>query len=138
VELSIAVQPSKPGSSSAKKYAFRPKEHLRRPGDFQRVYDRRRSVSNEWLIVYGCENGLPHLRLGLSVSRKVGGAVQRNRLRRLYREAFRLTKANMPVGLDLVLIPRKTEAPPLAELVKCLPKLVGQLARRLSRETGSP
>jgi len=62
------------------------------------------------------ENGLPHLRLGLSVSRKYGGAVQRNRLRRLYREAFRLTRHEMPVGLDLVLIPRKPEEPPLAEL----------------------
>src|SRR5882757_10810438 len=97
-------------------FAFRPAEHLRRPADFRRVYDRRRSVSDSWLIVYACENGLPHLRLGLSVSRKYGGAVQRNRLRRLYREAFRLTRSQMPVGLDLVLIPRKPEEPPLSEL----------------------
>ena len=85
---------------------FRPHEHLRRPADFQLVYDRRRSVSDDWLIVYACENDLPYLRLGLSVSLKVGGAVQRNRLRRLYREAFRLTRHEMPTGLDLVLIPR--------------------------------
>src|SRR5882757_5730514 len=97
-------------------FAFRPAEHLRRPADFQRVYDRRRSISDGWLIVYACENGLPHLRLGLSVSRKYGGAVQRNRLRRLYREAFRLTRPELPAGLDLVLIPRRREAPPLEEL----------------------
>ena len=41
-------------------FTFRPHEHLRRPTDFQRVYDRRRSVSDGWLIVYGRENGLPH------------------------------------------------------------------------------
>src|SRR6266513_5128230 len=105
-------------------FAFRPHEHLRRPADFRRVYDRRRSVSDSWLIVYACENGLPHLRLGLSVSRKYGGAVQRNRLRRLYREAFRLTRAQMPVGLDLVLIPRRPEEPDLPTLMNCLPKLV--------------
>jgi hypothetical protein len=35
-------------------HSFRPAEHLRRPSDFQRVYDRRRSVSDEWLIVYAC------------------------------------------------------------------------------------
>jgi ribonuclease P protein component len=112
--------------------AFRRAEHLRRPSDFKRVYDRRRSVSDEWLIVYACENQLPHLRLGLSVSRKFGGAVQRNRLRRLYREAFRLTRAEMPVGLDLVLIPRQAEPPTLEALTEALPRLVKQVARKLA------
>lgn len=123
--------PSYPPGQS---YRFRPAEHLRRPSDFKRVYDRRRSVSNDWLIVYGCENGLDHLRLGLSVSRKFGNAVRRNRLRRLFREAFRLTRHEMPVGVDLVLIPRKTEAPSLDELKRSLPKLVTQVARKLARE----
>src|SRR6266581_1493928 len=99
-----------------KLFAFRPAEHLRRPSDFRRVYERRRSASDGWLIVYGCENGLAHLRLGLSVSRKVGQATHRNRLRRLYREAFRLTRHEMPTGLDLVLIPRGPQEPPLQEL----------------------
>jgi ribonuclease P protein component len=117
-----------------KTFTFRPHEHLRRPADFKRVYDRRRSAADGWLIVYACENGLPHLRLGLSVSRKFGGAVQRNLLRRLYREAFRLTRADMPVGLDLVLIPRKPEPPALDDLTYGLPRLVKQLARKLERE----
>src|SRR5204863_5994935 len=111
-------------------FTFRPHEHLRRPSNFERVYQRRRSASDNWLIVYGCENGLPHLRLGLSVSRKFGQATHRNRLKRLYREAFRLTRHEMPVGLDLVLIPRTAEAPPLAELKQALPRLVGQVARK--------
>jgi ribonuclease P protein component len=115
-------------------FAFRPHEHLRRPSDFRRVYERRRSASDGWLIVYACPNDLPFLRLGLSVSRKFGQATHRNRLRRLYREAFRLTRHAMPTGLDLVLIPRKAEAPPLEELKHSLPRLVGQLARKLARE----
>ena len=113
-------------------------EHLRRPSDFKRVYDRRRSASDEWLLVYACENGLPHLRLGCSVSRKVGGAVRRNRLRRLYREAFRLTKHALPPGLDLVLIPRKPDDPPLELLKASLARLVGQLAGKLAREAQTP
>ncbi len=127
-----------PPPEAGKSFAFRKEEHLRRPADFRRVYDRRRSASDGWLIVYGCENGLPHLRLGLSVSRKVGQATHRNRLRRLYREAFRLTRSEMPTGLDLVLIPRTPEEPPLEELKRALPCLVGQVARKLAREKNGP
>jgi ribonuclease P protein component len=119
-------------------YSFRPAEHLRGSSDFQRVYSRRRSGSNTWLIVYACENGLPHTRIGFSVSRKVGPATQRNRLRRLYREAFRLTRHEMPVGLDLVLIPRISEEPPLQELTHSLPRLVKQLARELTLKSEKP
>ena len=117
-------------------FAFRPAEHLRRPSDFRRVYERRRSASDDWLIMYVCENGLAHLRLGLSVSRKVGKATHRNRLKRLYREAFRLARHEMPTGLDLVLIPRKPDEPPLDELKRSLPRLANQLARKLAREKG--
>jgi ribonuclease P protein component len=119
-------------------YRFRPTERLRRPRDFQRVYDRRRSASDEWLIVYACENGLPYCRLGLSVSRKVGGAVRRNRFRRLYREAYRLSRPELPVGLDLVLIPRRAEEPTLEQLKQSLRRLVGRLAGRLGGETNKP
>jgi ribonuclease P protein component len=125
-------------SPDAKSFRFRKAEHLRLPSEFRRVYERRRSASDGWLLVYACENGLSHLRLGLSVSRKVGPATYRNRLRRLYREAFRLTRSAMPTGLDLVLIPRGTREPALEDLKQSLPRLVGQLARKLGREGGPP
>src|SRR5438045_3054955 len=121
-------------AAKARPYEFRPAEHLRRPADFRRVFERRRSVSDAWLIIYACPNGLPYLRLGLSVSRKVGQATYRNRLRRLYREAFRLTRSEMPVGLDLVLIPRSPREPSLEELKQSLPRLVRDVAQRLARE----
>jgi ribonuclease P protein component len=122
----------------APRQTFRPHEHLRRPSDFQRVFDHRRSVANDFLIVYGRPNDLDYLRLGLSVSRKYGGAVQRNRLRRLYREAFRLTRHQMPTGIDLILIPRKPDEPALEALKAALVKLVGQLARKLHKEDAPP
>jgi ribonuclease P protein component len=118
-------------------FKFRKEERLSRPAEFQRVFDRRCSVSNAWLIVYGLPNERPFCRLGLSVSRKVGPAVHRNRLRRLYREAFRLSRAEFPGGLDLVLIPRSPKEPTLDELRQALPALVQSLARRLGRKEKS-
>jgi len=117
---------------------FQPHEHLRLGSEFRRVYDRKRSVSDQRLIVYACENGRDHNRLGLSVSRKVGNAVVRNRLRRLYREAFRLTKSTLPMGLDLIFIPRGSANPSLAELMESLTRLIAQAARKLHREAQPP
>lgn len=115
-------------------FRFRPEEHIRRTKDFRRVYDHRRSVSDHWLVVYGLENGLPHSRLGLSVSKKFGNAVHRNLLRRLYREAFRLTRNYLPVGIDLVLIPRRPDEPTLAVLMQSLNKLVISVAKKLAND----
>jgi ribonuclease P protein component len=117
----------------SKKFGFRKDEHLRRPAEFRRVYDRRCFVSDPWLIVHGCFNDLDRLRIGFSVSRKVGPAVARNRLRRLYREAFRLSKHALPTGIDLVLIPRSQQEPALADLKESLSRLVPEVARKLAR-----
>jgi ribonuclease P protein component len=116
-------------------FQFLPCHHLRRPSEFRQVFDRRRSVSDEALIIYGKENELPHLRLGMSVSRKFGQATHRNRLRRLIREAFRLTRPELPPGLDLVVIPRKADEPTLDQLAESFRRLVPQLARRLAKES---
>ena len=97
----------------ANNFRLRKAEHLRSPVDFRRVYARRCAASDAWLLVQACPNSLAFSRLGLSVSRKYGNAVKRNRLRRLYREAFRLSKHELPTGLDLVLIPRSPNEPSL-------------------------
>jgi ribonuclease P protein component len=103
---------------------------IRRAGDFQRAFRRRSSVADPWIAVIGYPNGLPHPRLGLSVSRRVGGAVVRNRWKRLLREAFRLTRPQLPPGIDLIVIPRAVEIPTLASLVESLPRLATRLARK--------
>ena len=113
---------------------FRPHEHLKRPADFQAAYDRRRSAADNTLVVYARENGLPHSRVGLSVSRKFGTAVRRNRIRRLMREAFRLTKDDLPKGFDFVLIPRPLDDYSLESIQASLVKLVRQAVRKIERE----
>jgi ribonuclease P protein component len=117
---------------------FRPDEHLRRPADFQAVYDRRRSAADGTLVVYAKENGLPYSRVGLSVSKKFGGAVVRNRIRRLMREAYRLGKDELPTGFDLVLIPRAHEVYTLAGFRHSLVKLVPQAVKKIARDIEAP
>jgi ribonuclease P protein component len=86
---------------------FRPYERIKQPDDFRRAFERRRSESDSNLVVYGVENGRTHPRLGISVSRKkIRDATARNRVKRLIREAFRLSKAELPPGVDLVVVPR--------------------------------
>ena len=82
---------------------------------FAKVREARCSASNKLLVVYAGANGRPYSRLGLMVGRKHGGAVRRNRIKRLLREAFRLEDEAIPGGYDLICIPKPTAEPTLAE-----------------------
>lgn len=112
---------------------FLAKYRLRSPADFRRVYDLRCSVADSRLVVYAFRNNLGHPRIGLSVSRKVGGAVVRNRCRRLLREAFRTVRPRLPQDLDLVLIPRPGWTDGLAGLKESVVALTGRAAQKLDR-----
>ena len=76
---------------------------LRSRREFVEVYDKGLRVGSSSFNVFGLLNGLGYCRLGMAVSRKVGGAVQRNRVKRLLREAFRLHRARLEPAMDLVI-----------------------------------
>jgi ribonuclease P protein component len=86
------------------KYAF-PKSHrIRSREEFSAVFDDGTKVTKGPLLVFGRANQLKHPRLGLSISRRVGNAVKRNRIKRLIRESFRLMQHDLPAGYDFVIV----------------------------------
>lgn len=109
--------------------SFRPGERLRRKGDFTAVFSRGARLSASGVILLYLRNDLGFSRLGLAVSRKVGKAVRRNRLRRLIREGFRLTKHRLPRAVDVVAIPGKRDPLTLDLARKAFLRLADVLSR---------
>jgi ribonuclease P protein component len=82
---------------------------LSRSGDFERAYREGSSHANRFLILYAFprpESEAEEVRLGVSVGRKIGGAVERNRLKRALREAFWQLADGLPLAHDFVLVAR--------------------------------
>ncbi len=117
--------------------SFPKKLRLRKRREFDRVFARKCSASGSCLIIYACENECGFPRLGLSVSRKCGKSVVRNRWKRLMREVFRLNRAGIQAGIDLVMIPRRDAEPDFATMTREFPGLIRRLSDRLRRTAAS-
>lgn len=80
-------------------------ERLRKDADFKNVYKKGKSAANKTFVIYFAKNGLDCTRIGFSISKKVGNAVKRNRIRRLIKENLK-DMDNLKQGYDIIFIAR--------------------------------
>jgi len=79
---------------------------LKKNHEFRRLYNKGKSAASNCVVVYCIKNGKPENRLGITVSTKLGGAVQRNRIRRRLKEIYRLNEHSLNTGHNIVLVAR--------------------------------
>ena len=79
---------------------------LKKNRDFQKVYSRRQSLANRYLVLYKMPNDRTDTRIGISVSKKVGNSVVRHRVTRVIRESCRIHEKELKQGLDIVIVAR--------------------------------
>jgi ribonuclease P protein component len=84
---------------------FRPLEHVRRRADFEQVYEAGAKVNGRYMTMFVAPNSVGTARLGIAATRRLGGAVVRNRAKRLTRELFRHQKP--AASLDVIVVPRR-------------------------------
>jgi len=104
---------------------------IRSRRDFDRLIAARLRASNRWITVYGNRGPARSARLGVAVGRAVGSAVQRNRRKRLVREAFRRMRHELPAGTDWIIVVRPGPEPTVEQLQDSLRQLTGRLLQKL-------
>ena len=119
------------------KQTFPKAAHVRSRLDFVRVYEQGQRQSDHLLLISARRTGNRLTRLGLTVSKRAGNSVQRNVWKRLIREAFRLSRSELPSGLDLVVQPRAGAEPELNAVRRSLLSLAKRLDKKLPHETPS-
>ncbi len=117
---------------------YRNFETLRKNQDFKKVYREHNSRSNRYLVLYTAENHADTIRLGVSVSKKVGNSIVRHRLARLIREAFRLNADSVQKNCDYIFIARMgLRNKGLKETEDAMVTLLGEAGRLQDNEKGS-
>ena len=125
-------------TTPANQFKFSRNMRLRKQHEFDHVYKQRVIHHTGPLRIFAATNQLTHPRLGLSVSRKVGNAVTRNKIKRLLREAFRLTQHDLPPGYDFIIVVRKHDTLSLTEYQDLLLSATNVLTQKWQKRNPSP
>ena len=81
-------------------------ERLRNNGDFRKVYNKGKSFANKYLVIFYMKNNSEFNRVGFSISKKIGNAVVRNKVKRRMKESYRLNSNKFKKGYDIVFLAR--------------------------------
>ncbi len=96
---------------------------IRSPKQISRVFREGQRATDGMITLLAAPNGLAEARFAPAIATKHGNAVRRNRLKRLCREAFRLTRPELPPGWDYIMLPRRGISPSLQTLRNSLRRL---------------
>lgn len=118
----------------ATREGFPPAARLLRPADFARVYALRRTAAGGPLVLYAAQREEPggRARLGISVSRRIGTAVERNRWKRRLREAFRRVQESLDPRTDYVIVVRSGRPAAGAAGARLTERMIVDLAARVA------
>ncbi|MHC4779520.1 MAG: ribonuclease P protein component [Planctomycetota bacterium] len=118
------------GLGGARPNRFTKALRIRKGKEYDRVFQEGKKVSDGAVMVVFAPNGIPHSRFGILAGKKLGNAVKRNRVKRIFREAFRLSRIELPVGYDFVVVPRRMQHPWTLEGARAsLKRLAGKVER---------
>lgn len=118
--------------AAGRRLTFGARDRVLKSADFKAAYAARARAGDGRLVAYARPNGLDVTRLGVSVGKRCGGSVQRNRIKRFLREAFRQLRPDLPAGFDIILVPVARDYT-FAEVERQVRTLVPDAIRRSER-----
>lgn len=114
------------------RYSFGKTRRVTRSGDFTRIIRLGTCVADGTLVLFALPKpaGDETISIGITIPKKTGNAVVRNRWKRLIRESFRQQQAILPVGYEFIVRPKRGAAPDWTAIQKSIPRLATKAAKR--------
>ena len=132
------IRHNQPRMPEQRRYRFPASWRVKGRGSFSPAFEARVRESRGPLTLYGVANKRNHSRLGISIGRKAGSAVKRNRIKRMLREAFRLQQHDLPAGFDFIIVVRAHEPMSLERYQQVLLELAKRIEKAWNAQPKRP